>query len=308
MRPRNKEEKMLRKCLFWGLAVVLVCMLIVGCGEGPKAPPEGPVITLSQGWKIHYLDKGPKEGPVVLFVHGLGGSSEYWKQTLACTEMEKYRFLAIDMLGFGSSDKPKSFDYSIEKQAETIQEFLALKNVNKVIYVGHSMAGAVGNALLGQQAGMIKKLVLVDSTLSEDYLSSKILKRMAGWAEWKFRLIFPLLKVFAKKLTSDFFEARTPETIEMAARAMKQSTYYSFHRSLKCLHLYLAEHPFLKSFKGLTIPHYYIFGTNDEGVARMVKDHFKAEPWVYSIEKAKHCPMVEAPERFCFVLAKILAE
>ena len=74
---------------------------------------KGSELTLSKGWQIHYIDHGPKNAPVVLLVHGLGGSSEYWQQVLACSEMQKYRFLAIDMLGFGSSDKPKDFDFSI---------------------------------------------------------------------------------------------------------------------------------------------------------------------------------------------------
>lgn len=299
---------MLRKRMSWGLAVVLVCMLIFGCGEGPKAPPEGSVITLSQGWKIHYLDKGPKESPVVLFVHGLGGSSEYWKQTLACPEMEKYRCLAIDMLGFGRSSKPKDFDYSMEKHAETIREFLALKKVNKVIYIGHSMGGSVGITLAQLQADLLEKLVLVDSTLRADYAASKTLSNIAGWGEFRFRLLFPILKLRSKKMTSAFFEAPAEETINMASRIMKQSTSYSFHRSIKGIYRLLERQELLEFFKGLKIPHYYIFGTTDEGVARMVKEQFTPAPWVHAIKGVRHCAMVEAPERFCSVLGKILAE
>ena len=70
----------------------------------------------------------------------------------------------------------------------------------------------------------------------------------------------------------------------------------------------MEEHQFLEDFKGLRVPHYYIFGTTDEGVAQMVKDHFGSEPWVRAIEKVKHCPMVEDPVGFCSVLNKILSE
>jgi len=303
----KKEEKMLRKRMFWGLAVVLVCMIIVGCGKKEEGPSGGSELTLARGWKIHYLDQGPEDASVVLFVHGLGGSSEYWKPVLNCPEMQKYRCLAIDMLGFGRSDKPKDFNYSLENHAETIRKFLAMKKVNKVIYVGHSMGGSVGIALV-KQADLAEKLVLVDSTLRADYVASKTLLRLSGWGEWKFRLIFPLLKLRAKKLTSGFFETPTPETINMASRVMKQSTSYSFHRSLKGTFLFSEKQQVLEFFKRLQVPHYYIFGTADTGVARMAKDHFRSEPWVHEIEKAKHCPMVEDPVRFCSVLVKILAE
>lgn len=299
---------MTKSRFFLGLVVVLVCGLILGCKERPKAPSEGLELTLSQGWKIHYIDQGPKDAPVVLFVHGLGGSSEYWKQTLACPEIKKYRCLAIDMLGFGWSHKPKDFDYSMEKHAEKIREFLALKKVNKVVYVGHSMGGSIGIALAQLYADLVEKLVLVDSTLGAEYVTNKTLSKLPGWGELKFRIIFPLLKLRAKKMTSAFFEKPTPEIINMASRIMKQSTSYSFHRSIKGIFLSFKKQSLLEVFKGFPIPHYYIFGTTDEGVARMVKEHFASEPWVHAIKGVKHCPMVEAPAPFCSVLGKILAE
>ncbi|MCD6571319.1 MAG: alpha/beta hydrolase [Deltaproteobacteria bacterium] len=299
---------MLKKRIFWGLAIALLCILIVGYGGNDDVSSGGSEVTLASGWKIHYIEHGPKNAPVVLLVHGLGGSSEYWRQLLSCPEIQKYRLLAIDMLGFGSSDKPKDFDYSMEKQAEAIRESLTLKGVDKVTYVGHSMAGAVGMTLIQQQPGLVKKLVLVDSTLSADYLGDKTFNRISRWGEWKFRLVFPFLKVCAKKLTSPFFGAPSQQTINMAAHAMRQSTYYSFHRSLKRLHRSLEEHQFLEDFKGLKIPHYYVFGTEDEWVARMVNDNFRSEPFVYAFEKAVHCPMVDDPESFCTVLAGILGD
>lgn len=302
------KRKMSRNRFFLGLIVVLMCVIFYGCGEGPKAPPEGLELTLSQGWKIHYLDQGPKDSPVVLFVHGLGGSSEYWKQALASPEMKKYRCLAIDMLGFGRSHKPKDFDYSIEKHAETIREFLALKKVNKVIYVGHSMGGSVGIALAQLQADLLEKLVLVNSTLRADYVANETLSKLAGWGEFKFRLLFPILKIRSKKMTSAFFEAPTEEIINMASRIMKQSTSYSFHRSIKGIFRLLEKRELLDFFKGIKIPHYYIFGTTDTGVARMVKEQFGSEPWVHAIKGVRHCPMIEAPERFYSALGKILAE
>lgn len=50
------------------------------------------------------------------------------------------------------------------------------------------------------------------------------------------------------------------------------------------------------------------YGTTDAGVARMVKEQFGSEPWVHAIKGVRHCPMIEAPERFNSVLGKVLAE
>ena len=302
----------LMKRMLNGLAVVLLSILILGCGEKYEAPSHGSKLALSNGWKIYYKEQGHKDAPVILFLHGLGGSSEYWDKSLASPEMKKYRCLAIDMIGFGYSDKPKDFDYSMEKHAETIKEFLALKKVNKVTFIAHSMGGNVGIELAQMQGDLIKKLVLVDTILAlgkDGKYVSKINVRLSDWGEWRFRLVFPILKLFAKKLTSDSFEDPKPEIIDMASRAMKQSAYYAFHRSLKDLyhHAYKDEKQ-LDVFKKFKIPHYYIYGTTDKGVALMAEDLFGSKPWVHAIKGVKHCPMVEDHARFCSILTGILAE
>ena len=295
----------------WLLAALLVVVVFAGLGTGgcakPEAVPEAPEVTLASGSKIYYIDQRAKDAPVILFVHGLGGSSEYWAQTLACTEMQNYRCLAIDLLGFGGSDKPEDFDYSVEKQAETIREFLALKKIDKVIYVGHSMGGSVGIALLQLQPDLVEKLVLLDSTLDPSYIAP-VFQQISGMEEAQFSVMWQGLKLKAKETTAGFFQAPSPEMLDMSARVMKQSTSYSFHRSLKGTGLFLEEQQPLEVFKNLEIPHYYIYGTTDEGVAQMVSDHFGLEPWVHPIENVKHCAMVEDPARFCSVLANVLAE
>jgi len=295
----------------WLVAALLVVVVVGGLGSmgcaRPQPSPEGPELTLASGWKMYHIDQGPKDAPVILFVHGLGGSSEYWVQAMACTEMQKYRCLAIDLLGFGGSDKPEDFDYSMEKQAETIREFLALKKVDKVIYVGHSMGGSVGMALLQLQPDLVEKLVLLDTTLDPSYMAP-VFQQISGMEEAQFGVLFQGLKMRAKETTADFFQAPSPETLEMSARVMKQSTSYSFLRSLKGIGLFLEKQQAVEVFKNLEIPHYYIFGTTDEGVARMVNDHFGSEPWVHPIENVKHCAMVEDPASFCSVLGKILAQ
>lgn len=301
----------MRRLSRWLVAALLVVVVFAGLGSGgcakPEAVPETPEVTLASGWTIYHIDQGPKDAPVVLFVHGLGGSSEYWIQTMACPEMQEYRCLAIDLLGFGSSDKPKEFDYSLAKHAETIQEFLALKQVDTVIYVGHSMGGSVGIALVQLQADLVEKLVLLDSTLDPSYIAP-LFQQISRMEEAEFSDLFQGLKLKAKETTAGFFESPSPETLDMAARVMKQSTAHSFLRSLKGIGLFLDEQQPLEIFNNLDIPHYYIYGTTDEGVARMVNDHFGSEPWVHAIENVKHCAMVEDPARFCSVLVKILAE
>lgn len=263
-------------------------------------------LTLSSGWRMRYLEKkGPADAPVVLFIHGFGGSSAYWKQTLERPEIEKYRSVAIDMLGFGSSEKPEDFDFSMEKQADAIHEFLALKKIGKVILVGHSMGASVSMAMLQRHPDILQKIVLVDGALASRYL----LSRQLLMPEWQFKTIFPLFKLLTKQfVVPRFFKNPTEEMLEMAAQAMKQGTAYSMNRSIKNLFSFLDSADWIAAFMAAKIPHYYIYGTADAKVTEMVQEYFSGKPWVHSIDNVKHCPMVEDPGAFGSALGRVLSQ
>lgn len=262
-------------------------------------------LILSSGWKIHYFETGPVGEPVILFVHGLSESCEYWMQTINHIRMQKYRCLAIDLLGFGDSDKPINYDYSMEKQCETIQEFLTLKKINQVVYIGHSMGGIVGMALLELYPQIIKKIVLVDSPLSEPHLSDiDNRRRLLKNPEWLLNLVvFPSFK---RTLNKRLFAAPTKEILEMEARVTKKTKAYAVIRALKDISRFLQKRDHVSIFKNSPIPHYYIYGTLDD-VARMVKECFAGESWVMAISDVNHCPMNEAPKTFSKILVDILA-
>lgn len=264
-------------------------------------------MTLKSGWKINYWESGSEDAPAILFIHGLSESCEYWMPALNRSEMSRYRCLAIDLLGFGYSDKPKEFDYSMEAQAGTIREFLTRKKIDKVVYVGHSMGGAVGMALLRLHPETINKIVLVDSLFSVQYLQNASIQ-IPKIPEWLFNFVFPFIMLRAKKIAASvFFEAPTKELLNMGARISKQTTAYSLVRSLKGLNIFLKKPDLLTSFLNSQIPHYYIYGTVDLRVAKMVDDYFANEIWVHAISNVKHCPMVEAPDSFSSILDDILS-
>jgi pimeloyl-ACP methyl ester carboxylesterase len=111
---------------------------------------------------IHESGKGK---PIVL-VHGLGASSYTWRK-IAPELAKSNRVIAIDLKGFGESDKPLDTHYSIFDQAKLVDDFITRRKLRGVTLVGHSYGGGVALAVALSQmdAGkhQIEKLVLIDS-------------------------------------------------------------------------------------------------------------------------------------------------
>ena len=96
---------------------------------------------LSASMRFHDL---PGRGPAILFVHGLGcASSCDYPRVAADPALALRRRLLVDLLGFGYSDAPAGFGYSVEDHAGTVAALVAGLELPAVDLVGHSMGGAV---------------------------------------------------------------------------------------------------------------------------------------------------------------------
>lgn len=102
---------------------------------------------------LAYEDTGG-DGPTVVFVHGLGGSSYGWWSQLAACSARGYRGIAYDQRGAGRSDKPPG-PYSVEGWAQDLERLLDVLGADRVALVGHSVGCMVaehGVLRLGERA------------------------------------------------------------------------------------------------------------------------------------------------------------
>ena len=97
----------------------------------------------STGGKIAYLDYGT--GPVLVLLHGVPSSSWLYRQMIEPLQ-KNYRVIAIDLLGFGSSDKPESNheNYQIPSQASYVTQLLSSLGIKDYNLLFHDMGGLVG--------------------------------------------------------------------------------------------------------------------------------------------------------------------
>ncbi len=79
-------------------------------------------------------------GQPLLLIHGFGASIGHWRKNLPALAEKGYRVFAIDLLGFGGSDKP-ALDYTVELWQKQIKDFWSAHINEPTIFVGNSIGG-----------------------------------------------------------------------------------------------------------------------------------------------------------------------
>lgn len=91
--------------------------------------------------EVAYVELNPEGQQTVIFIHGLGSYLKFWRYQLDAFAAKGYRVIALDQLGYGKSDKPASFPYTMEAMADVVHELADKLGARKPILVGHSMGG-----------------------------------------------------------------------------------------------------------------------------------------------------------------------
>ena len=146
-----------------GVFLLIGLALIVGsCASLPV--PSGNEDAYNKPVKLHYKESG--QGEPVLLLHGLGASSYAWRYVTPDLA-RNHRVIALDLKGFGLSDKPRDNKYSLFDQAELVDKFIKKHNLKNLTLVGHSFGGGVALALAlkdqKRSKPRLKKLILIDS-------------------------------------------------------------------------------------------------------------------------------------------------
>lgn len=175
MRPRPVPTSNLRAIRFqWAaslaglLALVLLAPLALpaGCSSAGKhlqLPPcveERNYVTV-QDVKINYIERGHGDRNVLL-VHGFGSSIYSWNDLLGPLG-ERFHVYAMDVKGFGYSEKPKDADYSLVALMDFVIDFMDAVGLERATLVGHSMGGALCLAAAIDFPERVERLVLIDA-------------------------------------------------------------------------------------------------------------------------------------------------
>ena len=124
-----------------------------------EVPKPGRLIDL-QGESIHYLEEGT--GPPVILIHGFGGHTFSYRNLLPDLAAG-HRVVALDLLGFGYSERPKEADYSHSAQANRVVRLMDALGIEKASLVGHSMGGEIAMRVAAGWPERVERLALVAS-------------------------------------------------------------------------------------------------------------------------------------------------
>jgi pimeloyl-ACP methyl ester carboxylesterase len=116
-----------------------------------------------EGHRMHYLAEGPRSGPVVVLVHGLGGRAEDWSNLSPFFARAGFRVYMPDLFGYGRSERPRDFSYSVRDQANAVVDFMNALGLKQVNLGGWSMGGWIVQIIAASHPETVKRLMLFDS-------------------------------------------------------------------------------------------------------------------------------------------------
>ncbi|MBE9124632.1 MULTISPECIES: alpha/beta fold hydrolase [unclassified Coleofasciculus] len=99
------------------------------------------------------------QGPILIFLHGSWSDGSQWLPVIEHLSQD-YHCFALDLLGFGDSEKPKSH-YSIQLEVECLIQYLEALRLPQVYVIGHSLGGWIASSCALQELEQVRGLVLL---------------------------------------------------------------------------------------------------------------------------------------------------
>lgn len=122
------------------------------------------------GGLVHYEAFG--KGDPILFLHGWLGSWRYWMQTMESLAIE-YRVYAVDLWGFGDSDKSEK-RFGMDEYVTLVERFITDQGLDEPIIVGHALGAAVALEYAARKVAPVSKIMAVSLPLSEDSVNHRL--------------------------------------------------------------------------------------------------------------------------------------
>lgn len=250
----------------------------------------------------------------MLLVHGISSSLDFYGPSISLLA-RSFRVLALDLLGFGGSDKPKEMVYSLRLYADLIREFVEKTGAaggGPLYATGHSMGGKYLLATALLHKGTFDKLVLSNTDGFSTLPSLARVLSMPG-VRHVLKPIVTRPDIARKMLAAAFHstEGIQPGTyrkiLEIAMDHEAFDTVMSLNRNL--LHLDMKRSGLRKRLGELGIPTLIIWGDRDRymspKIARVVEREIPGSKLVM-IRNCGHSPMLEHPEEFCSAISEFI--
>jgi haloalkane dehalogenase len=116
--------------------------------------------------RIHYVDEGPRNAPVVLMMHGEPSWSFLYRKTIKVVVAAGFRAIAPDLVGFGRSDKPaRREDYTYQRHVDWMASFLERIDLKEATLLGQDWGGLIGLRLVAEHPHRFARVVAANTFL-----------------------------------------------------------------------------------------------------------------------------------------------
>lgn len=261
---------------------------------------------------LHYRQWGEEGAEGVLLIHGFAGSTFSWRYTAPALAAEGYRVIAVDLPGFGLSERNLSFSPTADQRANLLWGLLqSLEPGAGWHLVGHSMGGGVVAAMALQRPEQVQSITLAAGAIPSEG---------RGRFSWFFH--YPPLGRAVRHLTTRVI--LNEENVENAlasayGREPTKDEFDGYYRPLlikdsdaALVEMFKArERDLLSDLEDLELPVLLIWGEEDAWVQLeegYKLDNLLPDSVLILIPGEGHCPMETASQEFNSSLLKFLAE
>lgn len=167
----------------------------------------GPNYVDIDGIRMHYVDEGPRDGAVVLLLHGEPSWSYLYRTMIPPLRDAGFRVIAPDLIGFGKSDKPADRDaYSFAGHVAWMREFIESLNLTNISLFCQDWGSLIGLRAAAENERRFARLALGNGGLptgdKEMPRAFKVWQMFARYSPW-----FPIGKILQKATVTDLSPA-----------------------------------------------------------------------------------------------------
>ncbi|WRH76535.1 MAG: haloalkane dehalogenase [Sphingobium sp.] len=135
--------------------------------------------------RVHYVDEGPRDAPIVLMMHGEPSWCYLYRHMIAPVVAAGYRVIAPDLIGFGKSDKPsKKTDYSYARHVGWMRQWVEALDLTNMTLVCQDWGSLIGLRLVADMPDRFSAVVLSNGGLPEGGPAPRAFAIWRAFATW----------------------------------------------------------------------------------------------------------------------------
>ncbi len=120
--------------------------------------PFAPHFTEAAGFRMHYVDEGPRDGEVILCLHGEPTWGYLFRHLIPALS-RTYRVIVPDHMGFGKSETPAGRSYWLQDHVGNLEAFVAALGLTDITLVMHDFGGPVGMGFAARRPDLIRRII-----------------------------------------------------------------------------------------------------------------------------------------------------